>query len=300
MRQRQLIVVADDFGIGPETSRGILQLMQHGAVTSTVLLVNSPFVDEAVERWKSEGRPGEMGWHPNLTMDRPVAMPGDVRTLLNQQEGFASLGGLLFRMISGRLNYEDLVREFDAQLRRYHDLIGQPPALVNGHKHIHVFPMIGRALTEVVRRWRIRPYVRRVVETLSSWWRVPGARLKRAFLTTLGRLSARHQARFGFPGNDCLAGITDPKWVHDPRFFERWLKRIPGQVVELMVHPGHRDETLIGRDCTATDGQIGRRVAEFELLMHPDWKDSCRRAGLTLGPAAHEQRQPMEGSRHAA
>lgn len=279
---RQLFVVADDFGIGPEVSRGILDLLRLGSVTSTVLLANSPFVDDAMRLWRNAGKPGEMGWHPNLTMDRPLAQPDSVHSLLNGDEQFASLGTLGFRMITGQLRYAHIVNELDAQYRRCHDLIGAPPALVNGHKHIHIFPVIGSALAEVLQRWRVRPYIRRVVEPLASLRRVPGARVKRVFLTTLGALAARRQRSHGFPGNDTLAGITDPKWVNDPQFFARWLELIPGRGVELMVHPGYRDETLIGRDCSACDGQMERRVAELRLLENPEFPNVCASAGFTL------------------
>jgi predicted glycoside hydrolase/deacetylase ChbG (UPF0249 family) len=283
MCRRQLVVVADDYGIGPGVSRGILELLQRDAVSATVLLVNSPNAEDGLRAWRNAGSPGEMGWHPNLTMDSPVATAGRVHTLLDRTGKFAPLGTLLFRMATGQLRYGDVVRELDAQYCRFHDLVGRPPSLVNGHKHIHVFPPIGRALTEVLQRWRIRPYVRRVVEPLTSWFRVPGARIKRAVLTTLGRVAARRQERNGLPGNDCLAGITDPKWVNDPRFFARWLEGVPGRVVELMVHPGYRDETLIGRDCTATDGQVERRVAELTMLKQPEFRIAAERAGFTIG-----------------
>jgi predicted glycoside hydrolase/deacetylase ChbG (UPF0249 family) len=45
-----LIVVADDFGIGPGTSRGILDLAALRRLEGTVLLVNSPITSDAVAR----------------------------------------------------------------------------------------------------------------------------------------------------------------------------------------------------------------------------------------------------------
>ena len=72
---RYLVVTADDFGIGPATSRGILDLAAEGLVTCTVLLVNSPYAAEAVDAWKATGRRLELGWHPCLTLDPPVAPP---------------------------------------------------------------------------------------------------------------------------------------------------------------------------------------------------------------------------------
>ena len=39
--RRRLVVIADDYGIGPDTSAGILELARKGIVTGSVLLVNS-------------------------------------------------------------------------------------------------------------------------------------------------------------------------------------------------------------------------------------------------------------------
>lgn len=300
MQTRSLVVVADDYGIGPEVSRGILELMRAGTVTGTVLLVNSPYVEEDVRLWKKAGRVGEMGWHPNLTMDAPAASATEVPSLLDENGQLASLGKLLLRMNTGRVRYEEIVRELDAQFRRFCDLVGHPPALLNGHKHIHVFPMVGRALREVLERWNVRPYVRRVVDPWTCLRRIPGARIKRLFLSTFGRRAAIRQDRAGFTGNEYLAGITDPKWVKDPEFFARWLACVPGRVVELAVHPGHFDETLIVRDCSRTDGQLERRVDEQRLLSHPDFPAACTRAGFTLCSASQIGQSGKESLRHVA
>src|SRR5262249_60479832 len=79
--KRYLIVAADDFGIGPATSQGILDLAVLGRVTATVLLVNSPYAEPAVRAWRQAGQPVELGWHPCLTLDRPVLPPEIVPSL---------------------------------------------------------------------------------------------------------------------------------------------------------------------------------------------------------------------------
>ena len=48
---RSLLVIADDIGIGPDTTTGILQLGARGIVTGSVLIVNSPHAPEALRRW---------------------------------------------------------------------------------------------------------------------------------------------------------------------------------------------------------------------------------------------------------
>ncbi len=105
---RQLVVTADDYGIGPATSRAILELAAEGRVTNTVLLVNSPYAKEAVDAWKQTGMRLEMGWHPNLTLDEPVAPGRAVRSLVGPDGRFWPLGRFLLRAAAGCIRAEDV------------------------------------------------------------------------------------------------------------------------------------------------------------------------------------------------
>src|SRR2546430_12322741 len=96
--QRFLVVTADDFGIGPATTRGILDLALQGRVTATVLLVNSPHAEAAVRAWRQAGCVPELGWHPCLTLDRPVLSPAIVSSLLDSECRFWSLGTFVQRL----------------------------------------------------------------------------------------------------------------------------------------------------------------------------------------------------------
>jgi predicted glycoside hydrolase/deacetylase ChbG (UPF0249 family) len=298
--KRFLVVTADDYGIGPGTSQGIRELASRGLVTGAVLLVNSPFAEQEVRAWRQAGRPMDLGWHPCLTLDRPILPVGRVPSLVGPDGYFHRLGTLIRRLFLGRIRAAEIAAEFQAQYERYGDLLGRPPAVVNSHHHIQVFRPIGKILCQVLRQDRPLPYIRRIREPLRALVRVPGARTKRIVLSLLGRWNAWRQKRGGFPGNDWLAGITDPPWVADPEFLARWLTRVPGRVVELTCHPGRMDTTLVGRDCTLTDGQLHRRVNEFQLLQQANFKEACNRAGFALvspSELAHIQRR---GQSHAA
>src|SRR6516164_11537450 len=96
-RRRLLLVIADDIGIGPETTTGILQLAAQGIVTGSVLLVNSPYAPEAVAKWRQSGSTLEIGWHPNLTLDSPLASPSQVPSLVRANGTFWPLGDFLKR-----------------------------------------------------------------------------------------------------------------------------------------------------------------------------------------------------------
>jgi predicted glycoside hydrolase/deacetylase ChbG (UPF0249 family) len=297
---RYLVVTADDYGIGPATSRGILDLAARGLVTSTVLLVNSPYAEDGVRLWRREGVPLEMGWHPCLTLDRPVLLAAQVPSLVRPDGRFWPLGTLIRRLALGRVRAAEVEAEFRAQYHRFLDLVGGPPTVVNSHHHVQVFPPVGDVLLRVLGGQRPRPYVRRVQEPWSMLARVPGARIKRVFLSLIGRWNARRQRRAGFPGNDWLAGVTDPPCVADPDYLRRWLARVPGRVVELTCHPGHLDTSLDGRDGSLHDGQLLRRVHEFQHLENDSFRTSCRAAGFAVVSALAATKVLTCGERHAA
>ena len=296
---RALVVVADDFGIGPPTTRGILELATAGALSGTVLLVNSPHAESGIAAWRAAGRPVEVGWHPCLTMDPPVAPVARVASLVDETGNMWPLGRFLARLLVGLVRSEHIRIELQAQYERFVSLTGHAPRLVNSHQHVALFGPVGAILREVLSRQPARPYLRRVREPARSLWRVPGAWVKRVGLSTLGRIQARAQHREGFPGADWLAGITDPAWIKDPAFFERWLNAMAGPSVELMVHPGYFDDTLVGRDCRSPDdGLQQRRVDELDLLRRPAFLDACRDAGFRIVTRTHFD--PHEEVSHAA
>jgi chitin disaccharide deacetylase len=298
---RFLVVIADDYGIGPETSRAILELAACGVVTGTVLLVNSPHAEEAVRAWRQGGAKLEMGWHPCLTLDPPVAPVQCVPSLVGPDGCLLPLSRLLARLYLHQICPKQIEIELRAQYDRFLKLVGHPPAVVNSHQHISLFPPVGSVLRKVLKeRDTTLPYMRRVQEPWSMLAQIPGARKKRMLLTLLGRMESRHEAADGFPGNDWLAGITDPPWVGDPEFFARWLTRVPGRIVELACHPGHFDATLFGRDCTEHDGLAQRRVEELRLLHHPRFLDACRKAGFTRVTPSELLARRTRGLSHAA
>jgi predicted glycoside hydrolase/deacetylase ChbG (UPF0249 family) len=297
---RQLVVIADDFGIGLETSRGVLDLAARGVVTGSVLLVNSPYAGQAVRSWRKSGVRLELGWHPCLTLDAPVCPPEEVPSLINPQGNFWTLGRFLTRLARGLIRWREIEREFQAQFRRFIELVGHPPTLVNSHQHISLFPPVGRILRGVLTEADCRPWFRRVREPWLQLQRVPGARLKRGLLTLLGRIEAWQLGAAGFPGRAWLAGLTDPACLRDPLFFVRWLTTMPGDTIELVCHPGHLDLTLLDRDATLEDDLLERRILEYRLLSEPSFLHACDQAGFTLRAPSENSSRLSRGVRYAA
>ena len=89
---RPLTIVADDYGIGRDTSRGILELAREGRVTAAVLIVNCDDAELAVRDWQATRPDADLGWHPNLTLDRPVSPASAVPSLVRPDGSFWPLG----------------------------------------------------------------------------------------------------------------------------------------------------------------------------------------------------------------
>jgi predicted glycoside hydrolase/deacetylase ChbG (UPF0249 family) len=279
---RYLIVTADDFGIGPPTSKGILGLAQLGRLTTSVLLVNSPYAEESIAAWRCEGEPIDLGWHACLTLDRPVSPPRKVPSLVDADGRFRPLAPFLKRVALGLVRRDDVRREFQAQCERFIELTGRPPAIVNSHHHIHAIRMIGRELAGVSARFENRPFVRRVREPWRKIASIPGARGKRILLNLIGSGEARRLDRRGYPGADWLAGVSDCRTSYDPELIVDWLSNIPGRNVEWACHPGEFDPTLAGRDGDLDDGSLEWRVNELAMLADDRFVAACRRAGFVV------------------
>lgn len=282
MAKRFLVVVADDFGIGPGTSQAILELGQLGRVTGTTLLVNSPFAGEAIEGWKAAGKPLDMGWHPNLTLDRPVSNVRDCSSLVDREGKFCQLPVFLKKVHLGQIKEDEVERELRGQLNLYREMVGDWPQLINSHQHCSLFGSVDRALTRIIGEFPIKPWVRRVREPWSSWFKLPGGRIKRLWLGYLGRRQGRKLDAIGIPGPMWMLGLTDPDCLEDDDFFVRWIRSARGGRVELMCHPGYEDLTLIGRDSPANDPRLYRRLAENRLLRSERFIEAIGTAGFTL------------------
>src|SRR5439155_6013740 len=137
-------------------------------VTASVLLVTSPHAEEAVCAWQQAGRPMELGWHPCLTLDRPLLPPEAIPSLVQTDGRFHSLAGLIGQCYLGRLSPAEVLAELRAQWQRFVALVGQPPTVVNSHHHVQVFSPIGKALHKLLREQRPIPYLRRVQEPVRT------------------------------------------------------------------------------------------------------------------------------------
>ena len=150
MATRYLIVNADDLGLTPGVTRGILEAHARGIVTSASLMVDAAGPDEAARLARSAPRLG-LGLHVDLGG-------------LDADGGFGAYAG----DAPARLERE-LMRQAD----RFVELVGRPPGHVDSHRDVHRDPHHLWAFLNLAHCWGIplrgSSAVRRLSRFYGQW-----------------------------------------------------------------------------------------------------------------------------------
>ncbi|MPY96030.1 MAG: ChbG/HpnK family deacetylase [Acidimicrobiia bacterium] len=276
MSGRLLIVNADDFGLSPGVSRGIVAAHQDGVVTSTSMLAVAPAFELAVSLATAGDADGlGVGGHlAAVGEDPPLLSAREVPTLVGHRGGFpASWRTFLCRAAAGRVDPADLRREFTAQLDRIAGA-GIVVGHLDTHQHLHLWPAVGQVVVELARERRI-PAVRRPASASAG----PRGRGVNHLADRLARTAAgagvRHPARFA--GLD-EAGRLDLASVLAAL---RRLSLAGGGSAEIGCHPGEAEDPDRRRY------RWGYRWAdELDALRAPAARAAVEAAGFRLGTFA--------------
>lgn len=139
---RSIVLCADDFGLSSAIDDGILALARRGRLTATGCMVAGPVFVADAERLKPLADRIDIGLHFALTDLAPL---GPI-ACLDAGEAPASLGRVLSRALTGRIDDGEIAAEIGRQVDRFRVAIGRDPDFVDGHQHVHVLPGVRRAL----------------------------------------------------------------------------------------------------------------------------------------------------------
>ena len=242
---RRLIVNADDLGRTSGINEGIFTAHEKGIVTSATLMVIYPAAEEAagaLDRFPDLG----VGLHVQMSGGRPLLAPETIPSLVDDDGRFPSKP-------DGHVNPSaDQVRvEVEAQFERFCELTGGLPTHLDGHHHCLRQPLIGEALIEIARRWRLP--MRRASAEVADWLAQTGVPTTDVFVEDFYDGGARLEALLHM-----LAEVG------------------PG-TTELMCHPGVSDDGL-RRESSYAD----KREQEIEILTHPAILAAVKTRGIHL------------------
>ncbi len=204
--KRRLIINADDLGYDPAVTRGILESMDRGIVTSATFMVNTPFSAEAAKLAKGKS----LGLHFNLGRGVPLAI-GVPEALLD--------AGQLVEARAGQWPAAFVEAEVNAQLDELRALTGREATHVDVHKHLHLHAGILEGLCAAA-RGRGLP-VRSISAEMRAAISSRGVKTNPHFIGAAGR---------------------EAYWTLPTLRAE--LEKLPEGITELMCHPGYAPSHL--------------------------------------------------------
>ena len=243
-----LIVNADDYGYFNCVSQGILDLARLGIVTATGIFANSNQFGYHIEQLHHD-KSLDFGVHLNLTNQTPLTP--ELRKKLARWDGcFPSKYTVIRLLLMGVISTKDVENEWRAQIVRCVEN-NLDIRFLNSHEHIHMVP----ALFKVIHRLAVEhdiPHVRfpapELFHSLTA-----GALIRDGSMMLLKSLNSRHLTiqplRFFGMGQSGKLSVS---------YLQNGLsKLLPGQIYELMCHPGYYDTNEINN---------------LKLLDYHDWQ----------------------------
>lgn len=225
---KKIILCADDYGQNETISQAIIALIQKNHLSATsCMTTSSAWLTQAKALLPYQNKV-DIGLHFNLTEGQPLS------TALQNSHGFLPLGTLIWRAYTRNLDAAALEQELHAQLDRFEEMMGTAPDFIDGHQHVHQFPVIRDVLFKVYEA-RLKNrfcYVRSVSEHrfLMSF--------KRLILQLLGAESfKRNIFSRHIPHNTSFSGVYSFQGGRYAKHFPRFLAAIRSGGI-IMCHPG--------------------------------------------------------------
>lgn len=273
---RRITLCADDYGISPAVNRGIRALIAQRRLNATSVMVVGPATDRdeiAALREVADASGCAVGLHLTLTAPfSPLTM--HFRPL--DGGAFLSHGRMLLEGLLHRLDREMIEAEARAQFARFGDLLGRAPDYVDGHQHVHLFPVVSEAVVDVVRTAAPGAWARQCGRAVPQI--VP---LKALLLDLLSRRFRRLCDAAGVACNPAFAGAYD--FAADKDFaalVPGFLAGLPDQGL-MMCHPGFVDDILVELDSLTT-----QRERELAYLAGDQFSAMLQAQGITLAATA--------------
>jgi predicted glycoside hydrolase/deacetylase ChbG (UPF0249 family) len=266
---KRIILCADDYGQNLAISQAIIELLDDKHLSATSCLVTQP-------NWASQAKmlapytdQIDIGLHFNLTDGKPLS---------KELPAFLPLKDLIIKSFTKGIKKEPIVSELNAQLEAFVEATGKLPDFIDGHKHVHQFPIVRDAFLQVFDE-RLREsgaYVRCTFDPASLYRVKDVAFLKQLIIQlTGGIIFKRELEKRKITHNSTFAGIYNFAAAPDySRLFPRFLSQV-GDRGLIMCHPGmHSTEE--------TEEIVNMRHQEYIYFSSPKFLHICREQEIKL------------------
>jgi predicted glycoside hydrolase/deacetylase ChbG (UPF0249 family) len=259
---RFVTLCADDYGQDPAIDDACLQLIARGCINAVTCMTRSPRWCDSAAALKTSMAHCAVGLHFELTHD------------WQDQRIHFRLSSLLLRALLHMLDRNVIRASLLSQLDDFEAAVGRPPDFIDGHQHIHEFPVIRDILlSELQHRYgnlHDKLWIR------STFSHAGHRGLKGLLLQWLGRASFQQAvARAGFNVNTDFGGVYDFQPANHcyAQHMAGWMAKIQDGGV-IMCHPA---SALVAHDSIAA-----ARMQEFRFLASDDFTQILQREDVTL------------------
>lgn len=262
---KRVAICIDDFGLNAGVNEAAVALAAMGRISAISCMVGGPAWRAGTSHMAQlRGAQVDIGLHLDLT-ECPLA-PSSRRAL-----------PLLMGLTAVHaLDRTALEREIRAQLDAFEQGAGRPPDHVDGHQHIHQFPVVRDVLIEALleRYPDHRPWLRRTHRPRSA--RSAGFKswvIERFGCTELSALARRH----GFAQNADLLGVYD---------FHGDAPRYLGLLTQWIGAAKEGDLLMCHAAAVPNPGDplSQARLNEFGVLSGPAFGQLLAQAGVRVAP----------------
>ena len=128
---RAIIINVDDLGLSSAVNDAVIRLAERGRIGASSYMVGGQITDSDINTLTD--LKVDIGLHLDLTGVFPSALRGSLKSLV--------ISSYLRRLNAAQVS--DIIRR---QLDGFEDTFGRAPVFVDGHQHIHQFPVIRQSL----------------------------------------------------------------------------------------------------------------------------------------------------------
>lgn len=272
--RRYLIINSDDFGYAPSVNRAIAGALTNKTITSTTLLTNTDFFEDALEHVRARDLTARVGVHLNLTEGK--ALGGPYKTLTRTDGTFLGVTKLVLRSLTGTLDRNEVRKEIDLQIERV-TRAGITPSHLDTHQWSQILPEVDGAMQDAALAHGIGA-VRRVRERLfiaPFLGASPRALMNAVVVRVLRARLKKPNSALRSP--DDFIGITLSGHRRMTSALVSVLPRLRPGVTELMCHIGEPESS----DLSHSYYRAGR-ARERDALSSPEFREALTRAGVEL------------------
>ena len=266
---KKIILCADDYAQSPAITQGILNLVSHYRLSAISCLTTSPYWKEHAAYLAPFHDSIDIGLHFNLTEGCAIT----------NKQLFKTMPQLLLNAFMHRIDVNVVQTEFLAQLDHFIAQVGKLPDFIDGHQHIHHFPIIRQAFLKGYQQ-RLsdnKTYIR--IASNSSLQSLLTMKFfpKPQIITFTGALSLKKKCQqLKIPFTPSFSGIYEFRKAENYRsYFCYFLSQVRENGL-IMCHPG-----------LATDDKKDllhySRQKEYAYFLSNNFIDDCAEAGVNLG-----------------